>query len=115
MKLLILASLLLISTGCASATEQIGEPAKFSHQSPPQYPSLSRRYREEGKVILRVKVLSDGKPADIQIYKSSGYQLLDAAGVESLKDSTFIPAKTNTGSFIESYMVVPITFQIFPF
>jgi protein TonB len=59
----------------------------------PVYPHLSRRLREQGDVILRVYVTSDGAPGEIQLHTSSGYPRLDNATREAVKRWKFMPAR----------------------
>jgi len=62
--------------------------------------------------MVQAKIRIDGTPTDIQVYKSSGYPLLDTSAVESIKELTFIPAKTDTGKSVESHVVIPIRFEL---
>jgi protein TonB len=40
---------------------------------------------QEGKVILKAVIRSDGHLADVSIQRSSGHELLDAAAIEAVK------------------------------
>jgi protein TonB len=50
-----------------------------------RYPSSARMSGQEGKVILKAVIRSDGHLADVSIQRSSGYELLDAAAIEAVK------------------------------
>lgn len=50
-----------------------------------RYPSSARISGQEGKVILKAVIRSDGHLADVSIQKSSGHELLDAAAIEAVK------------------------------
>ena len=50
-----------------------------------RYPSSARMSGQEGKVILKAVIRSDGQLADVSIQKSSGYELLDVAAIEAVK------------------------------
>ena len=50
-----------------------------------RYPSSARISGQEGKVILKAVIRSDGHLADVSIQRSSGYELLDAAAIEAVK------------------------------
>ena len=50
-----------------------------------RYPSLARLNGQEGKVILKAVIRSDGHLADVFVQKSSGYSALDAAAIEAVK------------------------------
>jgi protein TonB len=65
----------------------------------------------QGTVKLRVQVLANGQPAEVQIAASSGYAVLDQAAVEQVKDWRFLPARRG-GQPIVSWVMVPIKFRI---
>ena len=50
-----------------------------------RYPSSARLNGQEGKVILKAVIRSDGHLADVSVQKSSGYAVLDAAAMEVVK------------------------------
>jgi len=77
----------------------------------PQYPDLALRRRWEGTVTLKVQVLADGQPGEIQIQKSSGHDPLDAAALAAVKRWTFVPAKQ--GDVAQAgWVSVPIDFKL---
>lgn len=50
-----------------------------------RYPISARMNGQEGKVILKAVIRSDGRLADVIVHKSSGYSALDAAAIEAVK------------------------------
>lgn len=50
-----------------------------------RYPHSARLNGQEGKVILKAVIRSDGHLIDVTVQKSSGHQILDAAAVEAVK------------------------------
>lgn len=50
-----------------------------------RYPSIARLNGQEGKVILKAVIRSDGQLADVVVQQSSGYSALDAAAIEAVK------------------------------
>jgi len=50
-----------------------------------RYPNSARMSGQEGKVILKAVIRSDGHLADVSIQRSSGHELLDAAAIEAVK------------------------------
>lgn len=50
-----------------------------------RYPNSARMNGQEGKVILKAVIRSDGQLADVFVQKSSGYSELDAAAIEAVK------------------------------
>lgn len=50
-----------------------------------RYPNMARVNGQEGKVILKAVIRSDGQLAEVSIQKSSGYSVLDEAAMEAVK------------------------------
>jgi protein TonB len=90
-------------------------PARFdaaylSNPKPP-YPALSRRMREEGKVVLRVLVTSEGKAGRLDVEASSGSARLDESALDTVRYWKFIPARRGNTA-VQSQVLVPIIFRL---
>ena len=85
--------------------------ADYLDNPSPTYPSLSKRKGEEGRVMLRVFVESNGLPTQIQLHKSSGFPRLDEAALETLRHWKFVPARQG-GQAIGAWVIVPIQFNL---
>lgn len=85
--------------------------AAYLNNPEPKYPSLSRRLGEEGKVLLRVRVMPDGRAATVDIEKSSNFERLDEAARQSVANWRFVPAKRGDEA-IEATVIVPIVFRL---
>jgi periplasmic protein TonB len=77
----------------------------------PDYPIDSLRHREEGVVLLDVDVTADGRAAAVALARSSGFEGLDKAALETVKNWTFEPARTG-GLAVASQVVVPVRFSL---
>lgn len=77
----------------------------------PAYPPLSRRMKEEGRVMLRVRVGAGGEPRDVQVASSSGSERLDHAAVEAVRRWRFAPAHRGDEA-VEAWALVPISFRL---
>ncbi len=77
----------------------------------PRYPSVSKRLREQGVVILRVHVEANGLPAEIQLHRSSGYATLDDAAIAGVRRWRFVPARRGNDA-IAAWVLVPVAFNI---
>lgn len=82
----------------------------YLHRPNPVYPALSKRLREEGTVLLRVSLDAQGVVLEISIEKSSGFQRLDQAAHEAVKQWRFVPAKRGQQA-MPSTALVPIEFK----
>jgi protein TonB len=101
------------------ATSQIKalaiEPPRFGaaylNNPAPDYPAASRRFSEQGIVLLRVLVSLSGQTESVQIESSSGYSRLDQAAIKAVKMWSFIPAKRNNQP-LSAYVLVPVKFSL---
>ncbi len=95
--------------------EEKEEPPKFGvaylNNPPPEYPRLSRRAGEEGRVLLKVLVSVEGRPESVEISKGSGFERLDAAALNAVKQWRFEPARKG-GKALSAFVIVPLTFTL---
>jgi protein TonB len=104
-------------TGCDLNKGDICAPARPVYTSPtilptpPTYPTKSIRLNEQGTVLLEVLITADGKAGAVEIKKSSGFERLDRAAVEAVKQWKF-NAATLDGKPIDRWHLVPITFKL---
>ncbi|HSH54050.1 MAG TPA: energy transducer TonB [Methylotenera sp.] len=95
--------------------EPVIEPPKFGaaylHNPAPSYPPLSRRLGEQGRVLLRVLVSSNGDADTVDLEDSSGFSKLDQAAIQAVKKWRFIPAKRSNQP-ISAYVLVPVKFSL---
>ena len=84
---------------------------KYAENPRPIYPQEARRKGYEGEVILRVEVLPNGRVGQIEVRKSSGYELLDRSALATVKQWKFIPAKKGETS-IPLWVNIPVKFQL---
>lgn len=72
---------------------------------------MSKRYGEQGKVMLRVQVMADGTAGLVQVQQGSGFPMLDDAAQSAVKTWRFNPA-TVDGKPVTEWFRVPITFTL---
>jgi protein TonB len=78
----------------------------------PEYPALSRRFEEQGTVVVRVFVKADGTAGTVEIKSSSGFPLLDASAQRAVQTWRFNPATSDGKPIAEWYQVaIPFTLQ----
>lgn len=85
--------------------------AAYLNNTPPPYPPMSRRLQEEGTVMLRVWVKSDGCVGKIKVVASSGYSRLDTAAQQAVKRWRFEPARQGDAA-IGAWVKVPVRFDL---
>lgn len=106
------------ASAAAVAVTAIPAPPKtissgVEYLSPPQpeYPVLSRRRGEEGKVVLRALINLKGRPDSVEIQTSSGSVRLDEAARQAVQRAVFKP-HLEDGKTVAVYAIVPIKFQL---
>ena len=85
--------------------------ADYLNNPRPPYPMVARRMGYNGKVILNVEVLAEGKAGQVLLHKSSGYDILDNAALQTVKTWKFSPAK-RLGQPVTQWFLVPIKFSL---
>ncbi|OYY50807.1 MAG: hypothetical protein B7X95_03000 [Methylophilaceae bacterium 17-44-8] len=91
------------------------EPPRFGvaylNNPQPDYPSMSRRLGEEGRVLMKVLVASDGAAKIVEVEQSSGSERLDNAAVNAVKKWRFIPARKSNQP-LDAFVLVPMKFSL---
>ena len=99
----------------ATEIEEVIEQPKFGvaylNNPAPNYPRLSRKIGEEGRVLLKVLVSEQGAANTVEVEKSSGYARLDESAVDAVKRWKFIPARKGAQA-LSAYVLVPISFAL---
>lgn len=88
-----------------------GSRPSYAENPKPTYPQEAREKGHQGEVVLRVEVLVNGQVGQIEIKKSSGYELLDHSAITTVKQWRFIPAKKGEVS-VPLWVNIPIKFQL---
>ena len=84
---------------------------RYSQNPPPDYPSIARRRRYQGTVILDVFVLENGQVGDLRVAESSNYPLLDRAAMKAVRHWQFDPARRDDIE-VAMWVKVPIRFDL---
>ncbi|MEI8570470.1 energy transducer TonB [Methylomonas sp. LW13] len=85
--------------------------ADYLNNPAPAYPSASRQLGEQGKVLLRVLVNTDGAVEQVTLRKSSGFDRLDQAAQDTVQKWRFVPARRGE-QVVSAWVVVPVSFSL---
>lgn len=85
--------------------------ADYLRNPTPAYPPASRRFNEEGSVLLRVLVSAGGSPLRVEVRQGSGYRRLDEAAREAVARWRFVPARLGAEP-VEAWVEVPVEFSL---
>lgn len=88
-------------------------PAAYAARNrKPDYPLLSRRFNEQGTVVLQVLVAADGSAGEVQIKHSSGHALLDQSALAAARSWRFAAATEDGKPVAEWYQIsIPYTLR----
>jgi protein TonB len=67
--------------------------ADYLQNPRPPYPPLSRRLGEQGQVVIRVLIGADGSAQQAEVRRSSGFERLDQAALQTVLKWRYIPGK----------------------
>ena len=85
--------------------------ASHLNNPPPAYPVLSRRLSEQGRVLVDVYILPDGRVGEIKLRQSSGYPLLDSAALDAVRRWRYVPARRGNDA-IPFWYIQPMIFSL---
>ena len=97
----------------APPSDTVVKPTKadYLNNPKPEYPALSRRLGEEGKVVVSVLISTQGRAEEVRLKKSSGYNRLDEAAMRAVKTWGF-RAGTRNGVAEAMWFDVPVLFRL---
>ena len=84
---------------------------RYGENPKPVYPLEARQKGYEGEVLLKVEVLQNGRVGEVQVEKSSDYEILDQSAIAAVKKWRFVPASKG-GVNIPCWVNIPFKFQL---
>jgi protein TonB len=84
---------------------------RYAQNPKPLYPQEAREKGYQGKVLLRVEVLANGRVGQVALKKTSGCEALDRSALTAVKEWRFIPARKGEVA-VPVWVVIPIKFQL---
>jgi protein TonB len=104
-----------IAAPVAARAAPVLEPPRLDRKRSkvePAYPPTSRRLGEEGRVVVNVYVLADGRVGDVQVLTSSGYERLDAAALQHVRRNWRFDPAIRGGAAVATWGAFGVTFAI---
>jgi protein TonB len=89
---------------------QVRQPT-YAVRTEPIYPTEARRRHQQGVVGLELFINESGALDKVEVVKSSGYPLLDAAAIRAMRQSQFVPAMSGQKK-IRSRAEATVTFRL---
>ena len=69
--------------------------AEYLNNPKPPYPPMSKRLNEQGNVVVRIYIDTDGLPQKAELQKSSGFDRLDQAALAVVMKWRYVSGKRN--------------------
>jgi protein TonB len=98
--------------GDAPVTADFGtaDGPRILRLEPPDYPLRALRLRREGRVLLQLKLDSDGRLRSATVVEPAGYGF-DASALEAVHRARFAPA-SHEGRSVPCVALLPISFSL---
>ncbi|MEY4421392.1 MAG: hypothetical protein RLZZ498_1988 [Pseudomonadota bacterium] len=103
-----------LQSGQAKGAPAFSLPSSEAHglnNPKPAYPKQSRRLNEQGQVLIRVFVATDGSPQQGEIKTSSGFDRLDQEALRTVMRWRFVPGQ-RFGTPEAMWFNVPVNFVL---
>ncbi len=95
-----------------AGTKQISAPRILSKVEP-EYPEDARRDGFSGTVGVKIEVLENGRPGEVQLARSSGRQSLDDAALQAVRTWRFVPAQeAASGQAVRCFTTLSVVFRL---
>lgn len=109
-------------TGNAAVTQQAtaaladsivfeGKPRYRLPPKPAVYPARAIELGQQGEVLIRVRLDLDGSAAEIRLWRSSGFDLLDRSALAAVRGWHFHPAMRG-GHPVAAWVEIPVRFHL---
>lgn len=95
----------------AAALQLPSSDADYLNNPKPAYPPMSRRLGEQGTVVVRALIGTDGNAQKAEVQQSSGFERLDRAALETALKWRYLPGK-RAGVPEAMWFKVPLRFVL---
>ncbi len=96
----------------APVVVQPSSSAAYLNNPRPDYPAMSKRLGETGRVVVRVLIGPDGRAQEARVQRSSGFERLDQVALETARDRWRYVPGTRGGVPEAMWFNVPINFVL---
>lgn len=86
-------------------------PYLISQPQPISYPRWAIRQGWQGRFVIAIEVLKDGRVGRYKVMKSTGRRILDKAATDAVRSWKFQPAVKN-GKWVVTCIEIPVTFEL---
>jgi protein TonB len=83
----------------------------YQRMPEPRYPRAAKQARLQGTVLVWVLIDQEGRPREVRVHKSSGYEQLDQEGCDAVSRALFQPYRER-GVPRSAQAIVPVEFAL---
>jgi protein TonB len=78
---------------------------------PAKYPKRAHDLNQQGEALIRARIDFEGNTAEVLVWKSSGFVLLDNAALSAVRRWQFMPERRN-GMPVVAWVEIPVRFRL---
>ncbi|CCH47316.1 energy transducer TonB [Pseudodesulfovibrio piezophilus] len=91
--------------------DEVDEVPQVLRQVTPEYPYNAKRNHIEGRVVVRMLVLSNGAPTNLTVQSSEPNGIFDKAALKAAKRWKFKPGHYK-GQAVDTWVLLPFNFEL---
>ncbi len=97
--------------GAPASVQLPSSDADYLNNPAPAYPAISQRLGEQGKVVIRVLITTEGKARQAEIDQSSGFDRLNQAALRAVMGWRYVPGQ-RAGVPQDMWFNLPVNFTL---
>jgi len=101
-----------VSPLVAPAPAPTSQAIAVASVTPPPYPGIAARRGQQGTVMLRVLIGTDGRPQTVEVERGSGHSALDRAARQHVLEAWRFHPALERGTAVPAWVRVPIAFTL---
>jgi len=95
----------------AVAAPKLITHVEYVRRPAPEYPTMSRRFGEQGRVVVRVLINARGQAERVELQEPSPYRRLNDAALNAAQEAQYRPY-TENGVAQPVWALVPLSFEL---
>ncbi len=97
--------------GIGFSLDEVDEAPRIASSVAPRYPLSAQRSHIEGKVVVRILVTAQGKPAELSVHSATPAGVFDEAALDAARRMRFSPGKYD-GRAVDTWVLLPFDFEL---
>lgn len=102
----------LAKAGAEDTRDIVITAARFrAPPTPAKYPKRAHDLNQQGEALIRARIDFEGNTAEVLVWRSSGFVLLDNAALSAVRRWQFMPERRN-GMPVVAWVEIPVRFRL---